>query len=287
MSACAVDDSAGQSGPLRDERVILCVFCGFRAWSFFQITRHFELHLGFSFRCGIDSCPSEFTVLDSFRSHLRAHHDDLYPNIRSELPYLDENSCFAYPRISNLTFADSRPESPPAFSDTPEPEPHSPDIPNNFEDQLLEENTDRFVEIILRDGCSRSIPFDHIRQLSSSFISFFGDLSDANSLSTDLRYNLNYLIRNPDIFNRHNEDRFGAVFHKMINISQSQDFFAYMPFKKSLFKLLENFSTPYQLFRKNVDTEDIILYPCSEAGEVNVIRINILLTTFSSQSASF
>ena len=278
------ENATGQSRPLDGtEIVILCNFCGFRARNFFQITRHLNNHIGSSIRCGIDSCPSEFTNLNSFRSHLRAHHDDIYPNIRSALPHLDEVSCFRYSEqgISG-DVPESRPESPHQESNFPFPDidPPTPDLPISIEDQVLEENSDRFIEILLREGCAHSVPLQHIQNLSQSLISFFGAVSDNNSLTTDLRYNLNYLIRNPDIFNRHIEDRFGAVFHKMINISQSSDFFAFMPFKKSLFKLLENFSDPNELFRQEVGMNNVISYPCSEAGEINSILINIFIDDF-------
>ena len=75
-----------------NENVILCRLCGFRGLSFFQIARHLRSHSEASFRCGIEDCPSLFTDVTFFQSHLRDIHEDIYPNIQSVLPELVNSS---------------------------------------------------------------------------------------------------------------------------------------------------------------------------------------------------
>ena len=275
--------AASQSSqPTSSVNVILCSLCGFRGLSFYQVSRHLRLHDGASFRCGVEDCPSMYTNLSSFRNHLSDIHDDIYPVISAQLPQLVNSAfCYEFDSSNNPLSVPDSPISGNQFTpDLPVFEPPSP-FSVDREDENLEQNTNRFVEILLTQGCSHSVPFQHIKNISSALINYFSNLSRDNAFSSDLEYQLQHVIRNPDIFNRYIESNFGAVFHKMINISNSNDFFAFMPFKKSIYKLLSLFSSFDEIFTGTANTDQFLYsMPHEQVDDENIIHINIFIDDF-------
>ena len=130
---------------LQDRNVILCSLCGFRGFSFFQIARHLRLHSEASFRCGIEDCPSLFTNLTFFQSHLREFHDDIYPIIQSVLPEL-VNSSFSYPADqgpapnSDVAQANDAPGLDLSIGFSDSFEPALPDGQSDYQDEIMDGN---------------------------------------------------------------------------------------------------------------------------------------------------
>ena len=154
-------------------------------------------------------------------------------------------------------------------------------MPSNDEDVVLEQNARNFAEILLVNGCSHSVPFQHIQNLSSALISFFGNVFRNNSFTGELEYELQHIIRTPEIFNRFIEANFGAIFHKIINIANTDEFFAYMPFKKSFFKLASQFSNFDELLLGSFNTENLLFsMPFNQEYDENIIGINIFIDDF-------
>ena len=135
---------------VEDNNVIFCGLCGFGGLTFFHLLRHFRSHPGSSFRCGIEDCDSRYSNLSSFRAHLARKHEEVYPIIRAELPSLT-NSCFSYHFSENdqLQPFESEP------IDAEDLEISNAALNNlDSDDQMLDENTRKFAEILLVQGCS-------------------------------------------------------------------------------------------------------------------------------------
>ena len=255
--------------------VIFCSFCGFRGLTFFQVFRHLKVHSRATFRCGVEDCPSEYTNFSSFRAHFSQRHEDIYPTINGILPELVNSSfCYVYRLVEQTA---------PAIDivDDLSPVYNAPSPPNDLDDRVLERNTNEFAKILLTQGCSHSVPFQHIQNISSSLINFFASISRENSFSNDLEYQLNHLIATPEIFNQYIESNFVAVFHKMVNISGTDDSFAFFPFKKSFFKLLEQFASFNEVFSNSLNTDDFFIsMPTLTRESDNIIHINIFIDDF-------
>ena len=240
--------------------------------------RHLAAHSGASFRCGVENCPSQYTNLRSFRAHLASNHEDIYPSITSELPELI-NSIFKYPVQTNFVPQEIAPIQIEVPDFDPASPVQSPDLIDH-DQAALEHNLRGFADILVRQGCSHSVPFQHLQGISKSMITFFRNVSRTNGFSDDLELELQHLIRTQESFNGYIQNNFRALFHEMINISNTDQSFAFFPFKKSLFKLLSLYSSFDELFTGSSNTEDSLTsMPCTADGD-NSIMINIFIDDF-------
>ena len=228
------------------------------------------------FRCGIDDCPYQSLSVSSFREHLRSNHQDMYPNTTCELPEFI-NSCFS------LNSQDIHNATNPSFINSNQ-DIYSQELSADMlssNDHIIENNCSKFIEILLSEALSKSVPFKHVKQLSGSLIKFFSSLVQEDNFTSDLQHQMLHLIHNQDIFNDYIESNFKAVFHEMVTISGSDDFFSYIPFEKSFFKIIPLFSSFEEIFSSNFLNSDILSSMPSDSsiGE-NLIHINIFIDDF-------
>ena len=259
-------------------KVIFCSICGFGGFSILHLLRHFKGHPGVSFRCGVDDCSYENTNIASFRKHLLLKHGDIYPEVRYELPEFI-NSCFSSKLPHNL-ICDSQinlnSDDNISFN-LESPSQNS----NSYVDKIMDQNCRKFIEILLSEGCSKSVPFKHIKNLSASLIKYFSSLFHENTFTADLEHQMLHLIHDQEIFNSYIESDFNAVFHEMVNISDSNDFFAYIPLHKSLFKIIAFFSSFDEIFNCSLNLEDnLVSMPCVASIVNNFVNINIFIDDF-------
>ena len=96
-------DQRGSSAFNSDQRgsstfnglVIFCKICGFSGFRCRDVVNHLASEDWSILTCGVDGCTREFSSLRSFKSHLSNYHPDFYPDIRYEVPDLENSTVFS------------------------------------------------------------------------------------------------------------------------------------------------------------------------------------------------
>ena len=215
------------------DNVIVCSLCGFSGFRVRDIVHHLTQHPGSTLNCGVDGCPSEYNNLRSFKSHLNIHHPSFYPDIIDSVPSFEPNSIFLLRNrdLSNNidnTFIDNYPEPEFTFDNN---SPASPQSLNSFSVNI-EGPTREFLKILVTKGCQNNIPFNAMKELTSSLIDFLSDASYNNILTDDLIHNMLNSINNSDRFDICLENYFNCCFPESINIRGTDQSFVVFNFKK-------------------------------------------------------
>ena len=264
-----------------DGIVIFCSLCGFSCFRPGSLVNHLNEHSEIFF-CGIENCEHQFSNLRSFKSHLTRQHQDFYPDIIADIPYLSNKSIFCL--SSPVCAADNLVQVGSSLScNSPLDSESHTNILNsssNSQDYILEKQK-QFLEILVRNGCQQNVTFKALKGISSNLINFFSEISSQNLLSEDLVYTLQSSINTSEKFDLCLEEQLNAVFPEVVNISNSYESFTIFKLKPAIFYLLSQVKSFDQITLSSVRNDCISSYFSSNSPvDPQTIYLNLYVDDF-------
>lgn len=267
--------------------ILFCTVCPYSSRSPLNLANHAESHSLDKYFCGVNLCEKHYGNLKSLKNHLRIHHPDFFPNF-SVIPTLSSSSIFSFsqhtPTIRHEY--DSIPDNNGSFGQ-PEiidfPQQPSPSNNSNLEDRQLQDNIEKFLQIMIQHGIRYNIPFNCLSSLTTNVINLFESLQESDQVTNDFLYASKQSISSSDTFDFNLESKFGAVFPEIIDIYGSEEFFGYVPIKKSINFLLKKFDafSKFTVQHHNNPSEKITSFFTTPYPRKNdCIYLNIFLDDF-------
>ena len=239
------------------------------------------MHPDITIVCGLDGCRKEYTNLKSFKSHLKIHHSNFYPDLLGEIPQISNLSVFTTSFERSQEILEISPSNEPnTIDNSPDCFSSSINIGDDSEN-LIENKTKEFIGILAEHGCQQNITFKALKGLSNNLISFFTGLSTSGALSQDLVYSFHSSINSSDKFDECLEKYYKATFPEVIEIASTSFSFVCFPFRSVLDNLLMNFKNFDQILLKPGTSSNINSFFSSETYiEPNTIYLNFYVDDF-------